>query len=58
MNKLLCLLLTTFALSLFTPSVEAALVQTKPTLAKAARKHKAQRKHRQKRPHRKSKTAA
>jgi hypothetical protein len=50
MKKLLCLLLATFALSLFVPSAEAAVIKTKPTVVKAAKKGKAA-KHKKHRKH-------
>jgi hypothetical protein len=40
MKKLLCLLLATFALSLFVPTAEAAAIKTKPALVKTAKKNK------------------
>jgi hypothetical protein len=50
MKKLLCLLLAVFALSLFVPSTEAAVIKNKPTLVKTAKKGKAA-KHKKHRKH-------
>jgi hypothetical protein len=46
MKKLLCLFLVTFALSLFVPATEAAVLKAKPTLVKAGKKNKKHKKHR------------
>jgi len=50
MKKFLCLLLTTFALSLVVPPAEAAVVKAKPTLVKASKKNKSA-KHKKHRKH-------
>ena len=52
MKKLLCLILAMFALSLFVPSAEAAVIKTKPTIVKAAKKNKSA-KHQKHRKHNK-----
>ena len=62
MKKLLSLLLATFALSLFVPSADAAVIKTKPALVKTAKKNKnaKHKKHRRhgKRHHKASKAKA
>jgi hypothetical protein len=62
MKKLLCSLLATFALSLFVPSAEAAVIKTKPALVKTSKKSKSakNKKHRRhgKRHHKAAKSKA